>query len=145
MHRYIKKGYSVLTSREFVVFFVGGVTAFLLDFSILQFEILVLHYNATLFNFIFIPNLISTGIAIFYAFAFQKFIAFREKEGKVYEQFAKHVSLQGANLIVFNTILFGIFLSFGLSVTFSKIIVTGIQTFWSFFAYKFFVFKKKSK
>ncbi len=142
MRSYLKKGYGALTSREFIIFLIGGGSAFLIDFTLLKFQTHILHFNLDLFDFIFIPNVISTGTAILYSFFFQRLIAFKAQEGKVYNQFVKHISLHSANLVIFNTLLFGILWNLNISLTITKVLVTMVQMFWSFVAYKFFVFTK---
>lgn len=139
----IYKAKSILQSREFKMFFIGGITAFILDLAILQTQVKLLNFDLKLLGFIFVPNIISTVIAVIYSFFFQKFVAFKNNSASKKKQFAKHIVLHTFNIIIFGAFIFGLLLNMTHSSGISKIITTGIQTLWSFFAYKLFVFSKE--
>lgn len=133
-----------LLSKEFRNFFIGGITAFALDFSILYFLTNILNWRAELFDLIVIPNIISASISIIYNFFFQKHIVFKGSSSKVEKQFGKFVLVQLSNLILFSGILFGLLVNLFISLLLSKVITTAVQMFYSFLLYKFFVFKKNN-
>jgi len=138
----INKFKKLFLSKEFRNFIIGGGSAFIIDFSILFSLVYILQIKAELFDFIFIPNIISTSISIVYSFFFQKHISFKSSSEKAKTQFGKFILVQAFNLSVFNGILFGLLLNTHLSVAFSKILSTSVQMGFSFMMYKFFVFKK---
>lgn len=141
MRKHIDTITKIIKSPEFIKFVVVGGTAFLVDFLTLNFFTVILNFKTYLFNVLFVPNLISTGIAIIYNYFLQKNWAFKS-EKKSYSEAIRFLAVQVFNLIIFNGIIFGIITQAGVSVQITKIFVTGMQLFVSYFLYKFFVFKK---
>ncbi len=138
----VQKIKNIVLSKEFQKFFVVGGIAFLLDFGILTFEVYILNFQLTLFEVVFIPNVISATVAIVFGFFAQRQWAFKERnKDKAFKEMSKYILVQLFNLVVFNSIIFGIILNFGVIVPISKILVVGMQTITSYVLYKYFVFK----
>ena len=131
----------IFLTKQFRNFIIGGASAFIIDFGILNLITYGLNYRAELLGFIFIPNVISTVIPIIYSFNFQRNISFKAKEKQSKNQFLRFISVHGFNLVIFNIIIFGIILNLNFPIPIAKIIVTFLQMFSSFLLYKFFVFK----
>lgn len=129
-------------SKEFSNFLIGGITAFLLDFTLLTFQTYILNFKYELLGFIFIPNVISTTIALIYSFYFQKYISFKGNQAETRKQFPKFIFVSIFNLVLFGVIVFGILIDLHIPIPITKLITTGMQMCSSFLLYKFFVFKK---
>lgn len=130
-------------SEEFIKFFVSGVAAFVIDFGLLWLLTHPLNFNLKLLDFIFVPNIISTSIAILCSYIFQKYFAFETKDTSVKHELGKFILVQLSNLILFNVVVFGFLLILNIPVLITKVITMGMQMIYSFVLYKFFVFKKK--
>lgn len=141
MKQHIDKVTKIVKSPEFIKFVVVGGTAFLVDFLTLNFFTVLLNFKTYLFGVLFLPNLISTGIAIIYNYFLQKNWAFKSQQ-KSYSEAVRFLAVQVFNLVIFNGIIFGIITQAGISVQITKIFVTGMQMIVSYVLYKFFVFKK---
>lgn len=129
--------------RDLILFFIGGVSAFFLDFFILNFLIFGLGFNPFLLEFISVSNIISVTVALTFNFFFQKFFSFTAgKSNKMKRELWRFILVQIFTIIFFGGIVFGIFFNLGLGILLSKIITTLFQMISSFFLYKFFVFKK---
>ncbi len=132
-----------LLTREFILFFVGGVSAFLLDFGLLYFLVYVLSFHPLLLGFISVSNLTSATIAVTYNFFFQRYLAFNTKgNNNAKSELTKFIGVQVFTVLFFGGLVFGLFLNIGLSVLVAKLITTVFQMISSYFLYKYFVFKK---
>jgi len=140
--QYINNLQKLFISKEFRNFLIGGLTAFLVDFGLLAFQTYILNFKLELFGFIYVPNVISTVIALVYSFYFQKYISFKGNQQKVKTQFPKFVFVSIFNLLLFGVIVFSILMDLHIVIPIIKIITTGFQMCTSFILYKFFVFKK---
>lgn len=140
---------TLFLSKEFLRFFIVGVSATVLDFSILFFQISVLKSNPFLqFNVggvvlnISVANAISALIAIIFSFIAQRLWTFDAKGTKIGNQALKY-AIVVAFTYAYTNILFGSFVKdFGITELISKLIVTAMQMVTSYILYKFFVFKK---
>ncbi len=138
----INKLKKLFLTKEFRNFLVGGITAFLVDFGLLTFQTYILNFKLELLGFVFIPNVISTTLALIYSFYFQKYISFKGNQEATKKQFPKFVFVSIFNLVLFGVIVFAIFLDLHIPIPITKLITTGMQMCSSFILYKFFVFKK---
>lgn len=145
MKKYSGKFTDLMKSKEFQKFFVVGISSFLLDFAILNFLLYIVNLNTFLFGIISVPNLISSITAILFNYILQRRWTFKSENTAVIRESLKFFSVHGFNLIIFNGILFGFLAQLGFPKPLVKIFVTGVQLFFSFALYKFFVFKKKSE
>jgi len=143
MNKTIQKLKSVIFTYEFLRFFIISGSAVLIDFLILNFEVYVLHFNPFVFGVFSLANLISASISIVFNFTLQKLWSFKHKGDSVMKLAGKFMVVHAVNIIFFNGIFYGSLYHFIPIPPITKIIVTGFQTFWSFFMYKYFVFKKK--
>lgn len=140
---HVNKMKKLLLSQEFQRFFIVGVTAFLLDFGLLNFMTYILDFRVVLFDLIYLPNIISTVTAVIYGFILQKRWTFKDTssaQSKI--QLTKYFSVHLLNLILYNSILFGILLNLGVLIPIAKIITNTLQMFSSYILFKKFVFKK---
>ncbi len=128
---------------EFYRFFAVGFAAFLLDFGILNTLVYVFDFKAELFNFVLVANIVSTVCAILFGFYFQKRWTFKIIErNKTKTEFALFMVLQSFNLLFYNALVFNLLIKgLGLSIPLSKVLTISIQTFSSYFAMKYLVFK----
>lgn len=134
-----------LLSKEMIMFLFGGVSAFLLDFGLLSFQVYVLKFETEVLGLIFIPNIISTTIAIIYNFFIQKYLAFDSKENSRFKnELVIFAGVQIFNILFFGGLIFGAFLFFTRGLLLAKLLTTVFQMISSFFLYKFVVFKKYS-
>lgn len=125
------------------MFLFGGVSAFLLDFGLLSFQVYVLKFETEVLGLIFIPNIISATIAIIYNFFIQKYLAFDSKERvKIKAEAPKYLGVQVFNVGFWGGIFFGLMLNLGIGVAINKLLTNFLQMITSFFLYKFVVFKK---
>lgn len=137
----LKKFIKLIKSREFAKFFVVGISAFVLDFLLLQFFIKLFNIPESNNLEQTLANIGSVAISVSYNFFIQKVWAFKSKNRSVGEA-GKFISVHFFNLVVYQTIFFSV-VNFFLPSWLSKIIVTSVQIFSSFLLYKFFVFKKQ--
>ncbi len=138
----VKKIVTLLFTREIIMFFVGGISAFVLDLAILTFQTAILNFRAELFNIIFVPNIISTTIALVYSFYFQKFLTFKDNTKNQKKQLPLFFAVSIFNILMFGGLVFGFLIKLNLPIFFSKIISTTFQMCSSFLFYKFLVFKQ---
>lgn len=147
----ISKLKGIFLSKQFTQFLIGGGTAFVIDFSILNILDSVVHLDTLITQStsipsniaIIVPNIISTFTAICYNFFYQKHFAFKGKGQESKNKILKFFAANGFNLVIFNVIGFGILTSLGIAVPIAKIIVTAMQMLSSFFLYRNFVFREK--
>lgn len=131
-----------LFNKEIFYFLFGGITAFLIDFGLLNFQVYVLDFHPMLFGVISVPNIISSSVAIVYNFFIQKFFAFNSRGNGTKSELFRFILVQIFTIIVFAGIIFGLLLNVGLSVPVAKIVTMVFQMISSFALYKFFVFRK---
>ena len=131
-----------LFSKEIVFFLFGGISAFLIDFGLLTFQVYVLDFHPIIFGVISVPNVISSTIAIIYNFFIQKFFAFNSRGSGTKSELLRFIGVQIFTIIVFAGLLFGFFLNIGFEVPVAKFLSMIFQMVSSFLLYKFFVFKK---
>jgi len=157
MQKKIKILISRFRTKEFLRFFVSGSTAFLVDFVILNLLILAFNFNNNVLYIlgikinitvkiigiaIFIPNVISTIFGIITTFSLNKYWTFKSKINTIFSETWRFGLVLIFNYIL-NNILFGLIRqNFYLSDQVIKIVVTGMQMFWTFLLYKFVVFRK---
>ncbi|SRR5260221_6718977 len=142
MAKVFQKVVSIIKSKEFQKFFIGGVSAFIIDFSILNILTYVFKLNTYLFGVIFLPNFISTTTAIIFNYFLQRTWTFKSQQKNLTQELVKFILVNVFNLIVFNGIIFGLLSQAGIPIPITKVIVTALQLIVSYTLYKFFVFKK---
>lgn len=140
-NKIIKKLFDTVTSKQFVRFFVIGITAFIIDFSLLSLFILVFNIPAEEHLKQTVANVASSGIAIVINYFIQRNWAFESKNRNVGKEAGKFLGVHAFNIIVFQSLLFSV-VNYFLPAWLTKVIVTFIQLASSFVLYKFFVFKK---
>ncbi len=139
----IEKIKAKLLTREFILFFIGGVSAFLVDFGLLYLLVYILDFHPLLFGFISVSNLTSATIAVIYNFFFQRYLAFNTKDNdNARSELTKFIGVQVFTVLFFGGLIFGLFLNLGLTVLVAKVITTVFQMISSYILYKYFVFKK---
>jgi len=138
---------------QFGKYFAAGITAFAVDFGILNGLIYIFKVNPYLYIpfAISIDNLFSTLIGAIVSYLLNKYFAFQSKKS-VAQESGKFILVVVFNYILSN-ILFGILVSIVGGIfsashitvvqpeTLAKIITIGLQMIWTFFLYKLFVFK----
>jgi len=139
-NKIIKKVFDIVTSTQFVRFFIIGISTFALDFLLLSFFILVFNIPSDQHLKQTLANIGSSAVAIVINFMIQRRWAFQSKSKNVGKEASKFVMVHVFNLITYQTILFSA-VNFILPAWLSKVIVTAIQIVSSFLFYKFFVFK----
>lgn len=160
----IKKIKDTFFTPRFIKFFITGVTAFAIDFSLYTVGI-----KAGLP--ILLANSISIAISIIVNYTINRFWVWQSKEKKVALEFGKFILVQGFNFLANNLFLL-LFIAINVSAIvlniagfiseklqetlgfiegedgnklLAKFFATSIQLVTSFLFYKFFVFKVKKK
>ena len=159
----IKKVKDTFFTVKYIKFFITGITAFAIDFSLFTIGI-----RAGLP--ILVANTISIGISIIANYTINRLWVWQSSEKKVGAEFGKFISVQGVNYVMNNifllifvaltinnflflitdfispsiTTLLGFFEGEEGNKLLAKFFATAIQMVTSFLFYKFFVFKGKS-
>jgi putative flippase GtrA len=139
----MRKIFDLIKSKEFQKFFVIGISAFAVDFVLLQIILKIFNISEAEHLKQTVANVCSSGIAIIYNFTIQKTWAFKSKNKNVVSEASRFISVQIFNIITFQTIAFSI-VNLLLPSWLTKISVTVGQIGVSFVLYKFFVFKNKT-
>ncbi len=123
-----------------------GLSAFFIDFGILNFLVYVCDFRVMLFGNILVANVISTVTAVVYAFILQKRWTFQITDShRRKRQFVSFVALQGFNLVVYNTLVFNFLVNNSHApIPVSKIIVAAVQMVSSYLCMRFLIFHKSS-
>jgi len=139
----------IVTSKQFIVFFISGVLAFLFDFGVLT----VLYYLLGIRGFFSIEfmgitfdlthaNLISVFLGSIFSYYLQARFAFSNTAKKTKGEKSRYFVVVIFNYIVQN-LLFGLFVvRFAIPAFIAKFFLVAFQMIWSFLLYKHFVFKK---
>jgi len=134
---------NIFKSKKFWKFILAGAASTLLSILALEFQTQVLKINLTLFDVVFVPNVIASALAIFVGFYFQKKSAFKKEIGSAKRQLAKYLSVSLLNLVIFDIFVFDVFFGITQSSTlWAKILTIIVMTIWNYFIYNKFVFKK---
>ena len=141
MWEYPKKIITIFSTKEFIRFFIIGVSTFFVDFGILTFLIYTADFNPTYLGIISGANVISTFIAIILSYSFNRFWSFGATGQSVMYQGSKYIAVFTLTYIL-NNLLFGGFVSIGMIPEVAKVAVTFLQMIWSFIMYKYVVFTK---
>jgi len=141
MNSIVQKLIKTFTSDQFKKYFISGITAFGTDYIILN--ILTAATNDSHIKIIVnlsVPNLISTFFGMIVSYILNRLYAFKSNKDVVKEG-SKFILVVSINYIVSN-ILFG-FMVYNIKIIapIAKIFVVGLQMLWTYFLYKFFVFK----
>ena len=134
-------------NREYIKFLVIGLSAFLIDFSILNTLVYVFGFRTQLFNFVLVANVVSTVTAVLFGFYFHKHWTFNSKSyKKIKNELFLFVGLQLFNIVVYNSVVFNIFVNvFEVPIPISKILVAGMQMVTSYIVMKFWIFSNSEK
>ncbi|MBL8015102.1 MAG: GtrA family protein [Candidatus Doudnabacteria bacterium] len=144
----------LLMSRQFVRFFIVGVSATLIDLSLLISMVYVLNFSPffvvsfSVLDFPFnidisVANSISAFIAIAYSFFLQRSWAFNANGGEMRHQLYRYILVVGFTYLYTN-ILFGfLVVNHGITEGISKVFVTAVQMVTSYLLYKLVVFKQR--
>lgn len=143
LKKFFTLGLKVIKSKEFIRFFIIGISTFILDFTLLQIFLRVFGVPAEDHLKETIVNIGSSIIAIIVNYILQRTWAFESKTKNIVKESGKFFLVQGLNLIIFQTLLFSL-VNYFLTPGISKVFVTGVQIAFSFVMYKFFVFKPKN-
>lgn len=150
--KFIIKLKNKFITKEFLKYFVSGVSAFLVDLGLLNLIIFVLFEgdDKLAFDAISIAKIISSGIAIIVSFTLNRNWAFVAKNSKMRYQVLKYAFVVTFNYFFaialysfFYKLLLGIGVSKELSVNAGNFLTEGIKMVTTFFFYKYFVFKVK--
>lgn len=138
----VQKVHKVVSSLQFIRFFIIGISTFVLDFVLLSLIIVLFqipsdeHLKQTL------ANITSSAVAIVVNYTIQRNWAFESKNKNVAKEAGKFIAVHIFNLITYQTLLFSV-VNYFLPAWLTKIIVTAVQIISSFVLYKVFVFKTK--
>jgi putative flippase GtrA len=139
-----------IKNQKFIRFVFSGSVAFIADYTSLEllfnvvklqqyFVLVILNQEIS----IYIANMIAILISLTINFSLNKFLTF-ENNGKTKEQVIRFALVIALNYIL-NNIIFGVLFELTNNLQISKIIATGSQVIWTFFLYKYFVFKLNVK
>lgn len=142
-NKFVKKIFDTISSKQFIRFFIIGISTFALDFLLLSLFIVALNISSEEHLKQTFANIGSSAVAIVINFIIQKKWAFQSTNKNVGKEAGKFVTVHIFNLITYQTILFSV-INFALPAWLTKIIVTAIQIVSSFMFYKHFVFKTKN-
>jgi len=142
MREYTRSIITIFTTKEFIRFFIIGVSTFIVDFGILTFLIYTVDFNPTWLGIFSGANVISTFIAITLSYTFNRFWSFGATEQSVIYQGGKYIAVFSITYLL-NNLIFGGFIIVGVSPEIAKLFVTFLQMIWSYFMYKYIVFTKQ--
>lgn len=141
-NKFVKKIFDIVSSTQFVRFFIIGISTFAIDFLLLTLFIILLGISSDEYLKLTVANICSAVVAIVINFIIQKRWAFQSKSKSVGKEASKFIAVHIFNLITYQTVLFSV-INFLLPALLTKIVVTAIQIVSSFVLYKHFVFKTK--
>lgn len=135
-------------NNKFIIFFVVGVSAFLVDISVLFLQRDLLKFDPeinllTLDNFVvnlYIANVIAVIAALTFGFFLNRFWTFKETAGKAKHQIWQYYFVSIFNLLI-NNLIYGTLVPLGVHPFMAKVFATFVQMFTSFALYKLVVFK----
>jgi len=135
---------------QFLVFFIVGLSAFVVDIGTLFLQTNIFNFNPeiNLINSggliinIYIANVIAVIVALTFGFFLNRYWTFKETTGKAKKQIWQYYFVSLFNLVL-NNLIFGTLVPLGVSPFIAKVIATFIQMFTSFALYKIIVFKVK--
>lgn len=138
----VQKVHKVISSIQFIRFFIIGISTFILDFVLLSLIIVLFQISSEEHLKQTLANIISSAVAIVVNYAIQRNWAFESKNKNVAKEAGKFIAVHIFNLTVYQTILFSV-VNYFLPAWLTKILVTAVQIASSFVLYKLFVFKTK--
>jgi putative flippase GtrA len=133
---------------QFLRFLIAGTSVTLLDLSIVTGLTFVFKiYEGPM---VVLFNTMSFSIAVCCSYMASKYFIFRDKSKADVKQFSSFISIALVGILINNTALYffvdfsplRIFLQESALIATAKLLATSISMFWSFFGYKFFIFKK---
>lgn len=135
-----------IKNQKFIKFVFVGCTAFVSEYISLEILFNVLNIQ-TFFTIqfinssvnIYLANMIAIAISLTVNFSLNKFLTFKSS-GDSKEQLFKFALVIIFNYIM-NNIIFGVLFTTTNNLQLSKFVATGSQVLWTFFLYKYFVFK----
>ena len=147
-----------IKESNFSKFFLSGVFSFLVDTIVLSVIIVLIFKgeNVLLFGSISIAKLISSSIGLFTNFVLNRNWVFKAKSnGTIRRQSIKFITFSAVN-VIFASIIYNIYLEIIIFLTtqfrlniemnfifiFTNLITEGTKMIFSFFGYKYFVFRK---
>lgn len=139
-------------TKEFLKYFLSGITAFLVDLTLLNIFVFLLFKgdDKTILGTLSIAKILSSGIAMGVSFSLNRNWAFLAKNSKLRYQLIKFAAVMLFNYIfaitlysIFYKLILEIGISKELGVSLSNLLTEGIKMVTTFFFYKYFVFKVK--
>lgn len=121
--------------NSFIKYVIVGGTTFLLDYFGLLFWIRLLgEQNLVL------ANLLATGIALVYNYTLANFWTFEAGKERQVRKITRYAAIVIFNY-TFANVSFNLLSALGVTYLVSKVIITGSIMCWSYFLYKYWVFK----